>query len=705
MNATKLETAANIDSLISEIKENSERSVANVGFSDDGRVIFPFRISNYEELYRYLFSSPEFEKCRIEKPNLYNAFLKAFNSQEFINGSENYKMSKLLSAYLNLKKFGLAQSWDFYKSLLHDTFDRFLGSSFPIRSESPYIMSNTESPSIPNIVIDAPKRGGPKKPFFTSAVTSIQLEQTKRTEIPSPEKRKSELQSLTEQKNKKIDIIERCLSVVPFYKIVCGNDCKLKIEKSSDDDVIALDNFTYCPFHSSPDFSSYVPISKNLKSKMIVSTSDNQSIFGFLTKSFQCYDICHLNVVEQINKSSIDRIKDMEVNLNKILSTVNEGTVDFKKLIFDLSGKENEKKNKEIEIYNSTISIKSNLGEDWRENITKIQELLKQQSLIMNKVTETNRGKSTTKEMLPKLSILNYNVMSSLFGDNFYYDLLSKLDPIEFKLKFLGYEFTYNITDKNICDLIIDENEDCKNKEITLSVKLTSVGNNKYRCSLSNNVEFDFTSNLNFDTTIEHECKLIPQYNSESYKYLVLKIAELFIQNTPSFFNDDSYINKITIGTKMLLGSCLLSKYNEIIDFIITGEGNYYVSRELLEEKIRIKVTNDEDSMLGLGKDIIELLNSTSSDQLSDELDIQFNMICSDVNEKKIKLTLKKENIREIYNNIKDVPKIDEEGYVLLNNGNTVYRIHKDKIKEFFIEMKNWNRFQIILESLNLSDR
>ena len=109
---------------------------------------------------------------------------------------------------------------------------------------------------------------------------------------------------------------------------------------------------------------------------------------------------------------------------------------------------------------------------------------------------------------------------------------------------------------------------------------MTSVGNNKYRCSLSNNVEFDFTSNLNFDTTIEHECKLIPQYNSESYKYLVLKIAELFIQNTPSFFNDDSYINKITIGTKMLLGSCLLSKYNEIIDFIITGEGNYYVSRE-----------------------------------------------------------------------------------------------------------------------------
>lgn len=757
-----------IQALLVTIRANPIMSVNDYGISfGDGNIIF-FKIDNFQILYNKFFNSPQYSSNEINAIKLREAIEKLIKTKDFIDSTIEFKINKILGFCIQFKLKKVEPcNWVFYNHIQMKSSRIITPLKFSSPQQSPmYNTSNTPN----NLTIEYGETKGVVS-LFQFYQTQISQDSAKRTPKPSPRMSEIsfEIKSFEEVRDPLIDAITKSLSIKPFYQIKCGDNNKLYLTQMTDnEDNINLSYYKYCPFHSSSNFGVFEPISNNLKTKI------ENGVFGFLTKSCQCYDICYMNIVESVNQSSVSKIKDIGKELQKILSSVKSETSFFIKLLDRQQILLKSKKSNERTFFNSNMKLLTDLGRDSTGNNTKLQGLLKEPVLTMIKKEVVTRYKKEYRDTPADLNIVGYTNMCSLFGEKFRKELENKTDNVEFRFVIYnkddlividpGSEISNNLLSRdskfknNIleykCNVLKNEsrcigimkgdlsgikfnfnsllpfnNSDYKiiiepnyipryqirinspkipmveidintsndifyelynggNTNVSCVIKLIGEIENsryKYKCVLGDSfkdkdITFTFT-NTNNQLDGNYRCDLVKYSNNESnFRYLLNNISDIYLLKNLSHH----FISKIPLESKIMVGASLISKYNSINDFIVNGEGDYYITRSGRKDKIRIKITD-----FGLDENTIKSFLDERFKDLPKEIiiDVTANLM-GDFNQ--IPILLRKEIIRDLIRKTRNIPEVEDDQVILYyNDGANSLKIHKDEISYFFTNIRN----------------
>lgn len=413
-----------------------------------------------------------------------------------------------------------------------------------------------------------------------------------------------EVQSVfDDEKTSLIKTLSETMKKSPRYKIICNDDLSIDISLINEDDVISIDKYQYCSFHSRCDITNFKSISKNLRSRMGLG-----NIYGFITTDNKCYDCCFNIITEGIRSEEKEEIKKIRNKINNVLSSIQDNVIAFNN---DIKNRDEMKKKYEIQ-RNQCDKLES----DFIINFGKIAKSAEIKPLIMHQVlsSETVRtelkGRETKIVKNVDLNPFDYVAMSSFFGSRKFQEVSLLQDNIKLILSFLDYtdtELIIEIPNQSALSLLRKKSQFklkiIKNVQVYIT-KVSSL-NYKVRIELTINDDtiietFDYKTQRIIiedgdDSYLNTDAKIYPSYTSDNYRCGIIEIGKTIVQEMG--FNKEIEDNHEVL---FYIGSCFVSNYQYINRFIMGDENRTTIgiSEEINEVKINFEKILDSDHEL-----------------------------------------------------------------------------------------------------------
>lgn len=671
-----------ITELREKLKNDPENSYRNIGVMIDGTNVEIFIPENYNNLLTLFLNSPELNTLSDEATKVKQAVVKMLNDLEKTSASINLKVGKLCSAFILAKTKNLIPNWFFYY-VPKEFYDRNLtryqiiqsGTATPINLPTPLspipfaktIQSSSSSydrvkgkkkevsyPHKPTFV------NNPSKPLFTNIASIIN---TREASIPSQFStfvaKPYDSEFYTAKKSELISVIRQAFELKPKFKIICDRkNGMLSIQNIAEDEDFDTQGFCYCPIHSGNNLSNMETISEELRSKIT-------GCYGYLTGDSRCFDSCHKSGSSNINSEESKEIEDQKNAINDILTVVDSNIKES--IILNKNHKDlvNERFISEQNLHVSSVNLISNFGENADRNIHHLQSIINDPLLDKVRVESRMGRVLNVSYKYMELPITNHTFMSSFFDREG--DVISKVDQVNIKLSLYGIDIEIP---KNIETQIVNLLPDVKDNVQNQTVELFKIGNSIHMKFNSINISFQLSikdsillikhlelPNINSFETGFHSVTISSKYKIGTYRHTIYNIGKKYSK----ILNIESLLEN-RYNTLMLIGSCYLSEYSDLLSNFInsnedTGTSHKYQIINSLANKFQLPVGEIQRLIDNLtiaiesNEDIIEV-------NLSDDYSLRIDNKVS----------------KSILKELNSLPTI-ENGYVHLNN-------HKIKIEE-----------------------
>lgn len=752
MNNTYL-TFEEITSLSELLKKNPESAYVNLGVTFGDGFVWIFKPKNYDRILQSLLDCPSLNDGEKKSSTIKKKLTAAFNDPEFLLKDPNFKTGKLCSAYFNCKMNNcITDTWVFYEVPIKYRGEKFSYYplvepvlSLPQKSPSPSQRSDTASPIV-FMQQQSSGRGGkrngggrgngrgdqnptgpkkplfqgfsstvdtqnqravqntaePRKPLFQGFSSSINRDEvTIKSEFLAVAKKESKLLLLSSQKANFIKIIESSIKKTPHTKITCSRETGIcSFSRIGEDEKIDTSEYEFCFFHTGRDFGSFGTISESLRNTINGTPIDGNSVkgrpYGYFTKTSECYDFCHKAKTFSLSLShdEVRTIEERRRGINDNLKSIEREIDDFNSIIKKRDELINEEVRLRKDLQIATTEFIGELGSVKDKNVENMLAIFKDDLFVSQEIDVKVGNKSEKRTFFNELPIMNYKVMSSLFGN--FNNLINELDNVLIKIKILGVE--YDI-DRNGTSQILKSIPNVRNNIISIPVEISSFANHLHVNVIGSNPQISFQLSAEVSSQISKalgtdediiECKFVPRYLPENFRSSVFNIGEfLCFQMGIRDLIDEKYdmINYV--------GNCFLSKYSNILSSFVDHESDPENSKDFF---IRESVINTFN--ITIDGDNINLLISLIETAIENKRSECFEKNCLIVLQLSDSYTvqLRFPEVSDILLQLKSLPKIENKKVVFSDNERE-YKIPMDGVKDFF------KTLEIHVQSLSLKPK
>ena len=712
-----------VNSLGENLKASPETAYNNIGVNLGNGVVEIFKTENYNKLLSYILSSPELNSGNPEGAKLKSLLEKTISDLDVKGASQDLKLGKLCSFYVLVRRKNLS-SWFFYKipsqyqinglvnyTLVPEKNNRTSSTPDVLFFQNSSNLSERKSDFTPNR--NSGGRGGgrnqggrgrgggrnqggrenvgsdrksqhkdeerevqislePIKPLFGELASRINsFESVKQTMIKSPELKPNNLELFASEKNQILDIIKQSMENKPSYKILCNKKTGiLTLEKIDPDEYFDISTFNYCPFHSGKNPNSFGPISESIRKKIT-------GAYGYMSDRSDCYDLCYMLETSSMPDEETSEIESQRKSINNVLISIEKLISDFNAAVANKKDLEKEEFLKKQSEYIYTIEMMSELGDNYERNIQLLQNIISDPLFQKQKRTVRQGRVQSIDYFFPELSIMDHSSFNSFFSN--LPSIVSEFEKVDIKISLMGQDISS--ISSSITSQIIKVLPEVKNEIQKISCEVYPVGSNIFVKLIGTSISFqlnNFDTNrivsnstdsgniTDFERTIQTAI-IIPKYEKGSYRDAIYNIGVSLLKSL-----DVYELLKEKYSVILLVGSCYISEYSNILSNLSIDGNNYYRIVKSDVNSFEISLDQITNTLNSLKKEISKVNNSgTVTFKLADLYDLEVNIDVA----------------KNIVRQIEVLPEIKNGNFILY--GSQEYHVSPEELSDFLKTIQN----------------